>query len=145
MKSLTTGRLLLSLATVSGIGLLAAPSEARADTNLTFCNKTGANIYIAVAYVEAATNRWVLSAWHTRAPGTCDSIGNIKTGLFYYFAEKEGRTAFWPAKENIEKFYCVPATRVKRDLAASSCAPGERSLGFRGRVTEPGKYTFSFS
>ena len=38
-----------------------------------------------------------------------------------------------------------PPTRVKREMAGSGCAPGERSLGFRGRVMDPGTYTFSFS
>ena len=128
---------------VAGLGL--APSSARADTDLVFCNKTGSKIYIAVAYVDAASNKWILSAWLPRNPGECSSSGRVKTGLFYYFAEKEGRKTSWPSADSVDKHFCVPATRIKREMANSSCATGERNLGFRGRVTESAKYTFTFS
>ena len=99
----------------------------------------------ASVYQDAQTGRWMLSAWHTRNPGACESFGAVKTGLFYYFAEKEGRTASWPARQFVEKNYCVPGVRVRREMLNSGCTQGERSLGFRGRVAEGQRYTFSFN
>ena len=144
MVGFSIRRALTIAAGLCGLVLCAAPSDARADTNLILCNKTGARIYAAIAYQDAQTGRWIMSAWHTREPGRCESFGNVKSGLFYYFAEKEGRTAHWPSADSVDKVYCVPPTRVKREMAGSGCAPGERSLGFRGRVMDPGTYTVSF-
>jgi uncharacterized membrane protein len=112
-------------------------------TDLILCNKTGGSIQIAVAYIHAQSNRWMMSAWHTRQPGECKSFGAVKTGLFYYHAKTE-RGAVWPNEAGTEKRYCVPSTAVTRDMS-SQCGAGEINRPFRGRVTEPGKFTFSFS
>jgi uncharacterized membrane protein len=125
--------------------LAAAPASAQKaqSTELILCNKTGGTIQIAVAYVHATTNRWMLSAWHTRGPGQCKPFATVKTGLFYYHAKTE-KGAVWPSEANTERRYCVPSTAVNRDMS-SQCGVGETNRPFRGRVTEPGKYTFSFS
>lgn len=131
---------------VAIVGFAPTPALAQAaKTDLTFCNKTGAKIFIAVVYQDPTNGKWILSAWSNRDPGKCESFGAVKSGLFYYFAEKEGRQSHWPSADSVEKTYCVPAERVKREMAGSACTPGERSLGFKGRVTDPGKYTFTFS
>jgi uncharacterized membrane protein len=112
-------------------------------TALTFCNKTGSTIDIAVAYVHADTNRWMLSAWHRRQPGECKSFATVKSGLFYYHARSD-RGAVWPNDAGTERRWCVPSTAITRDMS-SQCGAGETNRPFRGRVTEPGTYTFSFS
>ncbi len=145
MKSVSFLRSALAALAVCSAAVFSMPSEARADTNLILCNKTGAKIFIALVHQDVQTGRWILSAWQNREPGACQSYGMVKSGLFYYYAEKEGRTSFWPSRDSVEKTYCVPQTRVRREMANSGCAPGERSLGFRGRVMDPGTYTFSFS
>jgi uncharacterized membrane protein len=122
----------------------ASPASQTAQrTDLTLCNKTGGSIDIAIAYVHPQTNRWMLSAWHKRSPGECKTFGAVKTGLFYYHAKTE-RGAVWPNEANTEKRYCVPSTAITRDMS-SQCGAGEANRPFRGRVSDPGKFTFSFS
>jgi uncharacterized membrane protein len=119
------------------------PSQAFA-TELVFCNKTGSKVNVAVAYIDAKTNKWMMGAWYARNPGECKSHGTIKTGLFYYYAEKIGVDYHWPAKSGVDKVYCVP-TRGVREMATSSCGTGERRLGFKGTVGGAGKYTVNLS
>jgi uncharacterized membrane protein len=119
-------------------------TPALADTDLILCNKTGSNVSIAIAYQHAKSGRWMLSAWHNRNPGECKSFASVKTGLFYYHAKNE-KGAVWPGKANSERSYCVPSTAVNRDMNSSACGVGDTKRDFRGRVMEPGKYTFSFS
>ncbi len=136
----------MSLAGLAALaGLCLTPALARAETDLHFCNKTGAEIEIAIAYQDARSGDWTLRAWIKRKPGECSSAGPIKTGLFYYYAHKIGSDTVWPSKDSVEKNYCVPNSAVKRDMKSSTCAPGDNTHGFRGRVTETAKYTFSFS
>lgn len=122
----------------------AAPKAAGAQrTELVLCNKTGSTIQVAVAYVNAQTNRWMLSAWHTRQPGECKTFAAIKPGLFYYHAKNE-KGSVWPGAANAERRYCVPNTAVTRDMS-SQCGAGEATRNFRGISANPGKYTFSFT
>lgn len=128
------------------LGACLAPNVAHADTNLVFCNNTGARVYVALIYYQPATQKWLLSAWHTREPGQCKSTGTYRSGLLYYFAEKEGRTAHWPAKAYVEKTYCVPPTRVERTVfGGSTCPPNERALGFRGINATGATFTFNLN
>lgn len=120
----------------------ATPVAAQQRTELVLCNKTGQNIQIAVAYMDAQTGRWTLSAWHNRGAGQCGSFGNIRSGLFYYHAKNE-RGAVWPNQANTDRRYCVPSSAVRRDMT-SSCGAGEQTRPFRGQSANPGKYTFSF-
>jgi uncharacterized membrane protein len=118
---------------------------AQAASEITFCNKTGSKVFIAIAYVDQASQKWTLSAWHNAPAGGCTKVGNFRTGLFYYYAEKEGRTLHWPAEANVDKTFCVPAGKVNRVMAGGTCAQGERNVGFRGLVPSEGKYTFNLS
>jgi uncharacterized membrane protein len=120
-----------------------AARPAAARTELILCNKTGGDIQIAIAYVHAQSNRWMLSAWHNRAPGECKTFAAVKPGLFYYHA-KNNRGSVWPGEASAERRYCVPNTAVNRDMS-SQCGAGEAVRPFRGRSMEPGKYTFSFT
>jgi uncharacterized membrane protein len=126
------------------LGLMASSTVAMANTNLIFCNKTGSKVQVAVAWVDVRTNKWMMGSWYTRNPGECKSHGTVKTGLFYYYAEKVGQNFYWPAKANVDKTYCVP-NRGVREMANSSCGQGERRLGFQGRVAGAGKYTMNFN
>jgi uncharacterized membrane protein len=128
---------------VAAATLVATSAVAQNRTELVLCNKTGQNIQIAVAYQDAQTGRWTLSAWHNRGPGQCGSFGNVRSGLFYYHAKNE-RGAVWPNQANTDRRYCVPSTAVRRDMT-SGCGVGETTRPFRGRTMEPGRYTFSFS
>ncbi len=122
----------------------ATAASAQATTDLIFCNKTGSKISIAVAWINHQTGKWMMGAWYSRNPGECKSHGAVRPGLFYYYAEKVGQNAHWPAKAFVDKTYCVP-TRGVREMANSSCGQGERRLGFQGKVSTAGKYTFSFN
>ncbi len=123
---------------------LSGSASAQARTELIFCNKTGQNIDIAVAYMDANSGRWTLSAWHKRSPGQCATFATVRRGLFYYHAKNE-RGSVWPSSDSVDRRYCVPSSAVRRDMANSSCGQGEQTRPFRGRVMESDKYTFSFS
>jgi uncharacterized membrane protein len=113
------------------------------QTELILCNKTQRDIDIALAYQDAATGRWTLSAWHKRTPGECKSFGAVKTGLFYYHA-KNGQGGVWPASAAADRQYCVPTTAVRREMS-SQCGQGETNRPFKERKMEGGKYTFNFN
>jgi uncharacterized membrane protein len=134
--------LLLPLALLA-TGAPALAQQPAGKTELILCNKTGQNVDIAVAYQDAASGRWTMSAWHKRTPGECKSFGAVKTGLFYYHAKNE-RGGVWPNDANTDRRYCVPTTAVKREMS-SQCGQGETNRPFRGHTMEGGKYTFSFS
>lgn len=127
------------------LGVCMAAPAALAATEVTFCNKTGSKVFIAVAHVDQASQKWTLSAWHNAAPGGCTKVGTFRTGLFYYYAEKEGRTLHWPAQAYVDKTFCVPDGKVNRVMAGGTCAAGERNVGFRGLVPSEGKFTFNLS
>ena len=127
------------------LALSAYSSGAQAATQLEFCNKTGSKVFVALALLPEATQKWTLNAWHTVNAGSCTNIGNVRTGLFYYYAEKEGRKLHWPAAAYVDKNFCVPDTRVNRVMTGATCATGERSLGFRGLTPNAGKYTFTLN
>lgn len=116
------------------------------QTDLTFCNKTGAAVFIALVYYQSQTKEWVLSAWHNRKPGECASIGRFRSGLIYYFAEKEGRKEHWPARDRAERMFCVPSKPIKRVvLSGQTCGRDERLLGFRGLDAKGAKFTFNLT
>lgn len=129
------------LSAVMLAGLLIAAAPAHAATEVVFCNKTGSKVFIAIAYFQEATKQWKLSAWFNAGAGSCKSIGSLRTGLFYYFAEKEGRKFHWPAASYVDKTFCVPTSKVLRTLNGGTCGAGERNLGFRGTSAEGPRYT----
>lgn len=127
------------------LAIAAYSSSASAATDLSFCNKTGSKVFVAIAHVPETTNKWTLNAWHTVEAGSCKTIGNVRTGLFYYYAEKEGRKLHWPAAAYVDKNFCVPDVRVNREITGASCPLGERTVGFRGLTPSAGKYTFTLN
>jgi uncharacterized membrane protein len=129
-----------------GVGLAAmgaASSVASAATDIVFCNKTGSTVSIALVYMDQTSGAWMLSAWKTRNPGQCASAGAVKTGLIYYYAEKQGTQFRWPADANIDKTFCVPRAAVSRPSGAT-CGVDEKRYGFRGVVADGPKYTVNF-
>lgn len=143
MPSFKTGkRALLAL----GLGLAAtgmAPAAASAATDIVLCNKTGAPVAVAIIFQDQTSGQWMLNAWKTRAPGQCASAGAIKTGLFYYYAEKQGTNFHWPAQSGVDKNFCVPRSAVLRP-SNTACGVGEKSYGFKGAVAGTGTYTVNF-
>ncbi len=123
----------------------AAAQGAAPKTDLNFCNNTGAKVFIALVYYQTQTSKWILSAWHTRNPGECKSLGTYRPGITYYYAEKEGRTAHWPSAANIDKTFCVPPGRVERTQLGGTCAQGERNVGFHGINATGASYKFNLS
>jgi uncharacterized membrane protein len=129
----------------AGAALIGAAQKAEAATKLTMCNKTGAKIFIAIVYYEERTKKWMLSSWHGRNAGECKSIGNMHTGMMYYYAEKQGGKEYWPAKAKAERSYCVPPGGVNRVMLGGGCPQGERLLGFRSINLTGSTYTFTFN
>ncbi len=129
----------------SVLGLLAATSEAQAVSDVIFCNHTGSKVFIAIAHIPESTKKWTLSTWHANDPGQCNSVGKLRTGLFYYYAEKEGRKLHWPAAAYVDKTFCVPDGKISREMTGGTCATGERNVGFRGLTPSAGKYTFTLN
>lgn len=134
-----------ALAILSGLGTAQAQPAARAFTNLTFCNNTGSKVFIALVYYETRTSKWMLRAWNTRNPGECKSAGSFRSGITYYYAEKEGRRAFWPARAQIDKTFCVPPGRVERAQLGGTCAVGERNVGFHGINATGANFRFNLN
>lgn len=135
---------MMAFAALAG-GLALSPSAALADTNLTFCNKSGSNVDIALVYYEPKTSKWILSAWRTAPAGNCKSVGKYRSGLIYYYAEKVGGQVHWPAKANVDKTFCVPRTKIERTILGGTCAPGERSVGFHGIDATGATYTYNLN
>lgn len=133
------------IALASALAVFALSGQAEAATELVVCNKTGSKVFVALATVPD-TQKWTLDAWHAVDAGSCKTVKHVRTGLFYYFAEKEGRKLHWPASAYVDKNFCVPSSRVHRVLTAAACATGERSLGFRGVTpSSAGKYTITLN
>lgn len=122
------------------LALVSVSVRAEAATDLQVCNKTGSKVFVALVTLPDSTKKWTLDAWHAVNAGACRSVATVRTGLFYYFAEKEGRKMYWPAANRSDKNFCLPSARVRRELTAAACASGERSLGFIGTVPSEGKY-----
>ena len=135
----------LALSTTLGLGAAQAQPAAQAFTNLTFCNNTGSKVFIALVYYETRTSKWMQSAWHTRNPGKCKSVGNFRSGITYYYAEKEGRRAWWPSRGQIDKTFCVPPGRVERAQLGGTCAQGERNVGFHGINATGANFRFNLN
>lgn len=115
--------------------LFAVSSEqarAQSTTEMVFCNNTGADVYVAMAYWHFEYNDWYMYAWQKQGPGRCKSIGSVGSGWVYYYAEKEGRRYRWPADGWIDRKYCVPDHGVNRPMYSGSCWSGERLVGFHG-------------
>jgi len=135
----------LALGVIAGLGSAQAQPAAQAFTNLTFCNNTGSKVFIALVYYETRTSKWMQSAWHSRNPGECKSAGNYRSGITYYYAEKEGRSAWWPAKAQVDKTFCVPPGRVERAQLGGTCAAGERNVGFHGINATGANFKFNLN
>lgn len=137
----------------TGIAALAAacawacPAAAQQpqQTEIVFCNKTGSKIFTALAHVPPNTGKWTLTAWQTLPAGGCKSVARWNTGLFYYYAEKEGRTFHWPGQAGVDKTFCVPSRAITREIVGGTCPAGERNVGFKGTVPNPGKYTINLT
>ncbi len=105
----------------------------------------GSKIFTALAHVPQTTKKWTLTAWQTIPAGGCKSVARWNTALFYYYAEKEGRTYHWPGKSGVDKTFCVPSRAITREIVGGTCAAGERSVGFKGTVPNAGKYTINLT
>lgn len=122
-------------------------STAQAEvTDLWFCNNTGSDVYIAMAYWHYNNNQWQLYAWQKQYPGQCKSIGGVGSGLVYYYAEKEGRRYHWPADAYVDRRYCVPDYGVNRYLrGGGTCPRDERLLGFYGQSVSGSSFTINLN
>jgi uncharacterized membrane protein len=143
MRNFKALRRTLAAAGLGAITLGAVPTAASAATDVVFCNKTGSPILIALVYMDQTTGAWTLSAWKARNPGACASAGAVKSGLIYYYAEKQGANYHWPAAAQVDKTFCVPRVAVTRPSTAA-CGVDEKRFGFRGVVAEGAAYTVNF-
>jgi uncharacterized membrane protein len=134
---------LVAFAAVMSVGTPALAQQQQ--TEIVFCNKTGSKIFTALAHVPQTTKKWTLTAWQTIPAGGCKSVARWNTALFYYYAEKEGRTVHWPAKAGVDKTFCVPSRAITREIVGGTCAAGERNVGFKGTVPNAGKYTINLN
>ncbi len=134
------------LAAVAAMAMIGTPVAAQQQqTEIVFCNKTGSKIFTALANVPQTTKKWTLTAWQTIPAGSCKSVARLNTALFYYYAEKEGRTYHWPGQSGVDKTFCVPSRAITREIVGGTCPAGERSVGFKGTVPNPGKYTINLT
>lgn len=125
------------------LGACLFSTTASAQTELIFCNKTGSKVFAAIVHLPETTKQWTLNAWYTVEPGSCRPAGKVRAGLFYYYAEKEGRKLHWPNAAQTDKTFCVPSTKIERVVAGGTCVIGERSVGFRGTTPNAGKFTIN--
>lgn len=121
------------------------PAAAQKLTTLDFCNNTGSKVFIALVYYEHRTSKWMLTAWQSRNAGECKSAGKFRSGITYYYAEKEGRGLHWPSAGNVDKTFCVPSGKVERVQMGGTCAAGERNVGFHGINATGESYKFSLN
>lgn len=134
---------LVAFAAVMSVGTPVLAQQQQ--TEIVFCNKTGSKIFTALAHVPQTTGKWTLTAWQTIPAGSCKSVARWNTALFYYYAEKEGRTFHWPGQSGVDKTFCVPSRAITREIVGGTCPSGERSVGFKGTVPNAGKYTINLT
>lgn len=143
MKNTSRALGLLLAALVLAIGLSSKGARAQSTTEIVFCNNTGSDVFIAMAYWHFEYRDWYMYAWQKQYPGECRSIGSVGSGLVYYFAEKDGRRYRWPADAYVDRKYCVPDYGVNRRMFSGNCPRDERLLGFRGVKVNGGRFTIN--
>jgi uncharacterized membrane protein len=99
------GRVLLCAA------LCAVPATAWAD--LRFCNRSGSNVDVAIAYVEkdaagTTTNQHrgvTLEGWWTLSPSECSKVSGINVGNHWVYFYADSSTGRWEGPSLL----CVPS------------------------------------
>jgi uncharacterized membrane protein len=127
----------------------AAPATASAD--LRFCNRSGSNVDVAIAYAQrdapgTTTNQHrgvTLEGWWTLSPEECAKVSGIDVGnheVFYYADSSSGK---WQGQSML----CVPAgAHTSSDhfrRQGEGCPQGKRLRGFRRIDASTRTYTMN--
>lgn len=132
-------------------GLLLAVACNGASAALTVCNKGGAKMEVAVAYVAkdapgTSTGGDLSSTvrgWWAFAPGECAQVLDINAGANWVSIYAESRPAGRVMSGN-EPRYCVTGPRFAvQQRASSPCHDGWRGVGFHRIETAKPNHTFT--
>src|SRR5262245_44547018 len=127
----------------------ALPTEAWAE--LRFCNHTGANISVAIAYVPkdapgTTTNQHrgvTMEGWWIFTPGECAQVSGIHVGQHWVYYHAHSSAGTWEG----QALLCVPTRRFTSGgqflRAGDACPAGANLKGFR-RI-DSGAATFTMN
>jgi uncharacterized membrane protein len=114
----------------------ALPANAWAE--LRFCNRTGSNISVAIAWVQkdapgTTTNQHrgvTLEGWWIFAPGECASVSDLHVGQHWVYYHAHSSQGTWAGRAML----CVPTRRFTTGgqfrSASDGCPTGTVSRGF---------------
>lgn len=117
-------RLRLAMATVAVLGLLAFFPQSAHAANMTFCNRTSAQVGIAVGYYSSGvstdaspnvlTGPFVSHGWWLIDPGSCDPVDNpFNARYMFWFGISKGLNDNYVnvqamESSNSERHFCIP-------------------------------------
>jgi uncharacterized membrane protein len=127
----------------------ALPTNAWAD--LRFCNRTGANTTVAIAYVGkdapgTTTNGHAgvtSEGWWILSPGECAKVSGIHVGNHWVYYHAQSPKGTWDGTAKL----CVPSRSFTVGdhfrRAEEGCPAGSRLTGFRRIDSEAANYTMT--
>src|SRR5207237_718116 len=92
------------------IAILGWSTPARAGLN--FCNESGQQVDVAVAWYE--NNDWKSRGWFVLTPQECKPAvsDDLKSRYYWYYAESLGKKLIWSGKDKENAgYFCVTAKR----------------------------------
>jgi len=129
--------------------LCASPTAAWAE--LRFCNRTGSNATIAIAYVDkdapgTTTNGHAgitSEGWWTLSPGECAQLSGIHVGGHWVYYHAHSSDGTWEGTAML----CVPSRAFTIGehfrRAGEACPAGRELLGFRRISTAARTFTMT--
>ncbi len=127
----------------------ALPADAWAE--LRFCNRTGANISVAIAYVPkdapgTTTNQHrgvTLEGWWTFTPGECAKVSDLHAGQHWVYYHAHSQASTWGTQARL----CVPSRPFTSGgqflRAGEGCGAGAVLRGFNRIDTDARTFTMT--
>lgn len=130
-------RKLVGLAVLAVTALGSAGVARDASAQLTFCNRTGAQTQVAIAFRTG--NTWTSRGWYTVQSGSCRNVlQNPLNQQYYYFHARQPGGQRWAGNYN----NCVTPQRFTIRNSTRNCGGrGYQTVGFRQIVVNTSRHT----
>ena len=118
---------------------------------LRFCNRTGSNASVAIAYVQkdapgTTTNQHrgvTLEGWWIFAPGECASVSDLHVGDHWVYYHAHSTDGTWAG----DAMLCIPSRRFTNGdrfrRPDEGCPAGSRLRGFRRIQSDARTFTMT--